>query len=136
DRKKVAAIVFADPDKRRQLNAILHPRISALSIQRAQEIGARGEPLACYEAALIVENGMADAFRPLVVVSAPEELQVRRAVARDAAAPDDVRARMASQTPLAAKVDAADYVIDNQGTLADLVSRTDDVLDALCAALG
>lgn len=94
-----------------------------------------GHPLACYEAALIVENGVADAFRPLVVVSAPEATQVSRACARDGAAEDDVRARIRAQMPLAEKVKAADFVIENQGSLADLHRRTDEVLAAICARL-
>ena len=118
----------------RALNAIVHPRIGALTASRAAELEGRGEPLACYEAALIVENGMADAFRPLVVVSAPEALQLARAVARDGATRGG-RARAASraQTPLAAKVAVADVVIDNTGTAPELVARADAALDAVCA---
>jgi len=136
DRKRVADRVFSDANARRTLNAITHPLIGALTSRRAAELAARGEPLACYEAALIVENHMADAFRPLVVVSAPEALQVERAVVRDGAKEDDVRARMSSQTPLAAKIAVADFVIENDGTLAALAARTDEVLAALCAKVG
>ncbi len=136
DRKAVAAIVFADPARRRALNAILHPRISALGMGRAQELGARGEPLACYEAALIVENGMADAFRPLVVVAAPEDVQVARTCLRDGATEEDARARIRSQMPLASKTALADFVIDNTGTRDELQQKADAVLDAICARLG
>src|SRR5580658_10202629 len=65
DRKALAAIVFADETSRRRLQAITHPRIAALTATRTAELAGR-EPLACYEAALLVENGLADAFRPLV----------------------------------------------------------------------
>ena len=133
DRKKVAAIVFTDQGERRRLNGILHPRISMLGLHRAQELGAKGEALACYEAALIVESGAADAFRPLVVVSASEALQVARAKARDSATEEDVRARVRAQMPLATKVASADFVIENDGSMRDLVARADDVLDAICA---
>jgi dephospho-CoA kinase len=133
DRKKVADIVFRDPAARARLNGILHPRIGALTMTRASELAARGEPLVCYEAALIVENGMVEMFRPLVVVSAPPEAQVARAATRDDAQEDDVRARVAAQMPLASKVSVADIVIDNTGTLADLVARADDALDRVCA---
>ncbi|MBS2015814.1 MAG: dephospho-CoA kinase [Deltaproteobacteria bacterium] len=136
DRKRLAAEVFGDEEKRRALNAIVHPVVTMLTMQRAAELGAAGEPLACYEAALIVENGVADAFRPLVVVSAPEEVQVARACARDAAAEDEVRARIRAQMPLAEKVRAADFVIDNTGSLADLNRRTDEILAAICARAG
>jgi len=128
DRTRVADIVFRDPAARRRLNAILHPRIGALSLQRAAEIQARGEPLACYEAALLVENGLADAFRPLVVVAVPEEEQVVRAMLRDGAPESQVRARMAAQLPLDEKVKVADFVIDNSRSREETARQTDEVL--------
>jgi dephospho-CoA kinase len=134
DRKRVADIVFRDASARARLNAIVHPRIGALTAARSAEVASRGEPLACYEAALIVENGLAEAFRPLVVVSAPEALQVARAMARDGGTEEEARSRVRAQMPLAAKVSVADHVIDNVGSLADLVARSDQVLDAICAA--
>lgn len=136
DRKAVAAIVFGNDTKRKQLNAILHPRITALTLVRAEELRQKGEPLACYEAALLVENGVADAFRPLVVVSAPEEVQVARAAARDHATPDEARARIRAQMPLEQKVKLADLVIENTGTLDELRAAADRALDAVCARVG
>jgi dephospho-CoA kinase len=136
DRANVAERVFADPEKRRALNRIVHPRIAALSAQRIQDLDAAGEPLACYEAALLVENGLADAFRPLVVVIVPDETQVQRAMARDAATEAQVRARIEAQLPLSAKVAAADFVIDNGGDLAATERRVDEVLAAIRARFG
>lgn len=135
DRKKLAAAVFADDDKREALNAIVHPLVSTLTFKAASRLRDEGEALACYEAALIVENGVADAFRPLVVVSAPEEVQVARATARDGSTAGEARARIRAQMPLAEKVAAADFVIDNTGSLDDLNRRTDEVLSAICARL-
>jgi dephospho-CoA kinase len=134
DRKRVADIVFRDAGARARLNAIVHPRIGALTAARSAEVASRGEPLGCYEAALIVENGLAEAFRPLVVVSAPEALQVARAMARDGATEEDARARVRAQMPLAAKAAVADHVIENTGSLAELVARSDEVFDAVCLA--
>ncbi len=136
DRKKLAAVVFTDDAKRKALNGIVHPIVTMLTFKRSAELRDEGKPLACYEAALIVENGVADAFRPLVVVSAPEATQVTRACARDAAAEAEVRARIRAQMPLAAKVKAADFVIENTGSLADLDRRTDEVLQAIGTSLG
>ena len=133
DRKGLADRVFRDDGARARLNGILHPRIGALTMQRSAELAAQGEPLACYEAALIVENRMADMCRPLVVVSAPEALQVARAMARDGATEDEARARVRAQMPLASKVEVADIVIENTGTVAELLARADDALDAVCA---
>jgi len=136
DRKKLASKVFGDADKTKALNAITHPRIGARSAEKTAELEARGEPLACYEAALLVENGLADAFRPLVVVAAPESVQIARAVARDTADEAAVRARISAQLPLAKKRDAADIVIDNDGTLETLRERTDLALDEVCRVVG
>jgi dephospho-CoA kinase len=132
DRKAVARIAFADTAARKRLEAITHPRITRLSVERAAELGARGEPLACYEAALIVENGVADAFRPLVVVACPEEVQVERVRARDGATAEEALARIRAQRPLAEKVALADFVIDTSHTLEEGARRTDEVLAAVC----
>lgn len=136
DRKKLAAIAFADEASRRKLEAITHPRISARSMQLAAEAAASGHPLACYEAALLVERGATDAFRPLVVVSAREAVQVARAMARDASTEDEARARVRAQLPMEKKIAAADYVIANDGDLATFLARADDVLDAICRGAG
>src|SRR5689334_10119979 len=52
DRKKLAAVVFGDEAKRKRLNGIIHPLVTSTSFARAQELGANGEALVCYEAAL------------------------------------------------------------------------------------
>ncbi|MDB4945286.1 MAG: Dephospho-CoA kinase [Labilithrix sp.] len=135
DRKKLASVVFADASKRAALNAIVHPRVFALGAERAAQLSQGGHPLACYEAALIVEGGNADVWRPLVVVAATEAAQVARASVRDGASESDVRARIRAQMPLAEKVKVADYVIKNAGTLEDLERRTDAVLAAICERL-
>jgi len=136
DRKKLAAVVFADPAKLARLNAIMHPRIAMLGAQRAAEHAARGEPLVCYEAALLVENGLSDAFRPLVVVSAPLEAQVARAMARDGATEAQVRERLVAQLPLADKERVADVVVRNDGTLEALRAEADRALDEVCRLTG
>jgi dephospho-CoA kinase len=136
DRKRLADLVFANDDARRALNAIVHPLVSKLTFERTTKLASRGEPLACYEAALLVENGLADAFRPLVVVSLPEDIQVARAMTRDRTSAEDAKARIRAQLPLSTKISVADHVIDNSGTLAELHARADAVLGAICDASG
>ena len=131
DRKALARIVFADDAARRQLNAITHPRIGQRTADLADDLRRKGEALGCYEAALLVENGIADMFRPLVVVSCPEAVQIARVQARD-----DALARIKAQKPLAAKVAVADFVIDTEGPVARTKRRTDEVLRAICEKLG
>lgn len=126
DRKKVAAIVFDDANKRAQLNAILHPAIAAASA--AHFARHPSDALVCYDAALIVERGLADAFRPLVVVASPVALQRERLIQRDGLSPIEADARLAAQAPVEAKIAAADIVIHNDADLPTLGARARDAL--------
>jgi dephospho-CoA kinase len=132
DRKALGTLVFADEMKRKLLNAITHPRIAAAGIAQGRHLAQDGHLLACYEAALIVENGLTDAFRPLIVVVAPENVQIARIVARDHMTEAEARARISAQATTAQKVRVADFVIENDGTLADLERKTDETLRAIC----
>jgi dephospho-CoA kinase len=136
DRKRVAAIVFNDEAARRRLNAITHPRVAALAIEKSQELDARGEPLACYEVPLLIESGLAGALRPLVVVTTDVGTQLGRAMARDQATEAEVSARIAAQMPLARKAEMADFVIDNSGSIETTRAHADEVLDAICGQRG
>jgi dephospho-CoA kinase len=136
ERNALGRLVFPDREARQRLNAITHPRIAARTAERAADLERKGEPLACYEAALLVENGLADAFRPLVVCACPEDMQVARVRARDGVTEADALARVRSQKPLAEKVMVADHVIDTGGSLDDTARQTDRTLETICAALG
>ncbi len=136
DRKELARLAFADGEKTRAMNAIVHPAIAEASRAAFAALAAAGTKIACYDAALIVENGLTEAFRPLVVVTAPEGTQLARATARDNADPAEVRQRMAAQLPLASKAKVADYVIANDGTLDELRTKANGVLDRIAATVG
>ncbi|MDW8251084.1 MAG: dephospho-CoA kinase, partial [Myxococcales bacterium] len=136
DRKALAARVFHDPSQRAILNAITHPRIRAATYEAVARLADQGEPLVCYEAALLIENGLAEAFRPLIVVATSEAEQLRRTQERDGATEEEARARVASQMPLAEKIRQADWVIPNEGTLEELLRRADEVLDQVIARVG
>jgi dephospho-CoA kinase len=136
DRAAVARLVFADDAARAKLNAVTHPRILRLALERAAALARGGAPLACYEAALIVENGAADAFRPLVLVACPEDVQIARLLARPGTSADDVRARIRAQKPLAEKKAVADFVIDTGGSLEEGARGTDQAFAGVCDRLG
>jgi dephospho-CoA kinase len=136
DRKALGARVFGDDAARKKLEGILHPRIHALMLVWKSELEAQGVPLACYEAPLLVEVGLADVLRPLVVVSTAPEEQLRRALERDGLDEPAAHARLAAQLPLEKKAEKADFVIDNTGTKAALLEQADAVLDAVLARAG
>jgi dephospho-CoA kinase len=119
DRKRLGARVFADADARRRLNAITHPRIGAATQGRLAELRAAGAPVAIYEAALIVENGMHHALDGLIVVRCTVETQLLRLMGRDGYSEEEAKARIAAQAPLADKLAAATWVVDSEGPLAE-----------------
>lgn len=133
DRKKVGAVVFADPEARRKLNAITHPKIAQAGAERLRALADHPAPYVVYEAALIVENGLAKAFAALVVVCVDEDTQLARLMQRDGSSEADARARIASQLPLEKKVALADYVIDNGGAVDETRAQVDAVHAALVA---
>jgi len=124
DRKALGAVVFANPDERLALNGMVHPRVAEEALRLQSEADARGDALAYYEAALLVENGLAEAFDGLVVVSIPLELQEERLVRRDGFTLAEARQRLAAQLPLSEKVKVATHVLDNTGSVADLEQHT------------
>jgi len=121
DRKRLGAIVFADPadpTARSRLEAITHPRIAALAEERLATLAAQGHTLAFYEASLLVETGRHGEFDGLVVVTASPKTQLRRVLARGGLTEAEARARIDAQLPLPAKVRVATHLIDNDGDLA------------------
>ncbi len=136
DRKALAERVFADADARKQLEAILHPRIARASMARFAELASEGHPYAIYEAALLVENGSHRMMSALIVVTASEATQLARVQARDGLSEAEARARMAAQLPLEEKVRVADYVIENDGDVEDTRARAREVHRALLERFG
>lgn len=134
DRAKLGALVFEDDEARKKLNAITHPRIAAESQRRIAKEQASDAPYVVYEAALLVENGMAKAFRPLVVVAVRPELQIARLMARDGSTAEEAQKRIDSQLPLGEKLALADYVIRNDGALPETEQRVREVHEAILAS--
>jgi dephospho-CoA kinase len=135
DRKKVAAIVFADPARRHRLEAILHPAIRARFDAQLDALARDGfDGIVIFDAPVMIESGGYKHMDRLIVVATDEATQRARLVARDGDAADGAR-RIASQMPLAEKVKLADYVIDNSGDRAATEARTREVHAALMREL-
>jgi dephospho-CoA kinase len=129
DRPAVGALVFADPERRRALEAVIHPRVRA----RAAELEAVAGPedVVVHDIPLLVETGQAGAFDAVVVVDVPVELQVERMVRDRGATPDEAHARIAAQATREQRLAAATHVIDNTGSLAQLRAAVVGLLDEL-----
>jgi dephospho-CoA kinase len=127
DRKRMAERVFSDPGERAALEAITHPRIAAASAAEFARLAGAGHPVAIYEAALLVENRIHERLAGLIVVSAPEALQIERLAARDQIGEAAARARLAAQRPLADKIAVATWVVDNSGTVEQARAQVESV---------
>jgi dephospho-CoA kinase len=131
DRKSFARLVFADPAARQRLNAITHPIVRRLSQERFAALERDGVALAAYDVPLLFEVGLDQVLRPVVVVAASEQTQVARVMARDGLTADEAKARIAAQLPLADKRTRADYVLENDGSRAELAQQVDVLLTKL-----
>ena len=119
DRGALGARVFGDPLEREALEGILHPLIAVESMRQLAAALATRPPLVIYDAALLIEAGRADQFRPLIVVRADPAAQRARLISRDGLTPAQAQARIDAQMPVARKAALADHVIDNTGSQAD-----------------
>ena len=120
DRKLLGAMVFADPQRLRELSAIVHPSLIARVDELAAELRA-GRPGAVIvvDAAVIYEAGVADRFAKILVAWCRPEQQIERLMAKTGLSREDAVRRVASQIPSEEKRRRADYVIDCSGTLAE-----------------
>ena len=134
DRKRLGDIVFKDPEARRALEAITHPRIAAAGQQAIAKHAAAGAEVVVYEAALIVENKLHSWMDALIVVSVSPKVQLQRLMARDGISADDAQARIDAQLPLVDKVAVADYVIDNSGPLSHTREHVAQMWDEIARA--
>lgn len=113
NRAHLSRIIFADPDKRKQLNALVHPAVWRDGEKWQQQ--HRSAPYTLKEAALLYESGGDRLLDRMIVVTAPEALRIARVVQRDGLSPEEVKQRIRAQMPEAEKAARADFIIENDG---------------------
>jgi dephospho-CoA kinase len=136
DRVAMRARIFADPEARRDLEAITHPAIRARIASALSSLEAQGHPVAVVEAALLVETGSWRQYPGLLVVSCTPDVQWQRLLARDGLTPDQAHAALAAQAPLAEKEAVANAVIWNNGDFEDLRRAVGPAWTRVLATLG
>jgi dephospho-CoA kinase len=132
NRRRLAAVVFHDPERLNALNALVHPHVRERR-RRLEEEFARAHPhgIAVTEAAILIETGSYREYDRLIVAVCPPGLQVERAMARDHLTREEVLDRMRQQMPLEQKVKFADYVIDTSGPKEATLVQTRSVYESL-----
>lgn len=129
DRPTVGSLVFADPDARRTLEAIIHPRVRA----RAAEIEAEAPPdaIVVHDIPLLVETGQQASFDAVIVVDVPVETQIERMTMSRGLSREEADARVAAQATREQRNAAATYRLDNSGTRDDLRALVAEVVEEL-----
>jgi dephospho-CoA kinase len=132
DRSQLGAIVFADPDARRDLERIVHPAVRA----RAAELERAADPdaVVVHVIPLLVETGQQEDFDVVVTVDVDHETQIQRLIARNGFSRAEAAARVDAQADSEERRTAADVVVDNHGNLEDLREQIAALWDVLTSA--
>lgn len=133
DRAKLRTTIFNDPEARKKLESIIHPRVRALAEKRIGEHAAAGYAVIVYEVPLLFEGNLHEWLRPVILVACDVATQLRRLQERDRLDPAQAQKHIDAQMSLEEKRRLADYVIENNGSLEDLERQVRAVLEKIKA---
>lgn len=132
DRAKLGAIVFADQGALATLNRLVQPALFLGISEDLERLAEDGYMHAIIDAALLAESGRKEGILcGLILVLADHDLRVRRLVELRGITEEEAEQRIAAQTPPEKKIQAADWVIHNTGSLEDLYNRVDHIVTAI-----
>ena len=132
DRPKLAKVVFADPSKRGQLEAVVHPRMTVRmqeAVQRA--LDDPKTPMVVLDAAILLEKGWDGACDRILYVDAPFEVRRKRLHENRGWSEEELVSRERAQWPIEKKKARADFVIDNGQSLEQCRSQVDRIFSEL-----
>ena len=127
DRERLGRLVFNDEESRRRLNAIVHPLVREWMAARTAEAIEGGAQVVVQDVPLLYENGLEGLFSSVVLVYAPEEVQVERLVKGRGFTEERARAVIGAQLPIDEKRRRAHHVIDNSGTPEQTRSQVEEI---------
>lgn len=133
DRQKIRTIIFNNPDARKKLESIIHPRVRALAEERIREHTAAGYSIIVYEVPLLFEGNLQEWLRPVILVACDVGTQRTRLQQRDHLTDAEAQKHIDAQMSLAEKRRLADYVIENDDNLADLEQQVRAVVEKIKA---
>ncbi|NLY71848.1 MAG: dephospho-CoA kinase [Clostridiales bacterium] len=129
NRKKLADIVFSDPDKKALLDSIMHTKIIDIIIERAKSYD--NEKFVFLDVPLLYETNMDELVDMVWVVDADEETRINRIMIRDKLTREQAIDRINNQMSQSEKVKKADYVIDNSGDKYTLYNQINNILNLI-----
>ncbi|HEX9758951.1 MAG TPA: dephospho-CoA kinase [Nitrospiria bacterium] len=128
DRKKLGRIVFDDPEKREELNAIVHPRVFAEEERQRKAIVDRDpQAVIIFDVPLLIETRSFELMDKVILVYVNRALQLKRLVERDNLTRDEAKKRVDSQIPLKEKRQYADYIIDGGEPIDQIRERVEEI---------
>ncbi len=133
DRAMLSRAVLDDNAKLEKLESLVHQEIARRRNDFLSEMKTEGHQLAFVDVPLLFETGANEQVDVTLVVSSPEDMQVKRALARQGMTEDKLNKIISRQWPDSDKRKRADFVIENQGSLSDLHAAVDDVLKKITA---
>jgi dephospho-CoA kinase len=133
DRQKLRALIFNQPEARKKLESIIHPRVRTLAEERIREHGAAGYAVVVYEVPLLFEGKLHEWLRPVILVACNLDTQRQRLQQRDRLGAAEAQKHIDAQMSLEEKRRLADYVIENNGSLDDLERQVQRILEKIKA---
>jgi dephospho-CoA kinase len=124
DRRALRSLIFADPKSRKELETILHPLIRSDMDRRILESDG---PYIVVSIPLLIEGGARDRVDRVLLIDADESLQLERLMSRDAVSAEEARATLAAQASRAARLQGADDVLENAGSVSELRQAVDRI---------
>jgi len=131
DRQKLGRIVFADPQARKDLEAIVHPEVRRATEAWFATLDPARHRFAIADIPLLYEVGRDRDFDAVIVAACTPETQLRRVMERDGLSEAEARQRIAAQRPIEEKLRRADYVIRTDGTFEDTERHVREVFNTL-----
>ena len=133
DRRKLRKVVFDNPEARKKLEAIIHPRVRALAERKISELAAAGSSIIVYEVPLLFEAQIHLWLRPVILVACDVGTQKKRLLDIDHLTEPEAQQHLDAQMSLEDKRKLADYVIENSGNLEELEQQVRAVLQKIQA---
>jgi dephospho-CoA kinase len=131
DRAALRRRVFKDPVQLEELNRLTHPEVVRLRDRLIADARRRGDRMVVCDIPLLFERHLAGEFERIVLVDAPRPLRLERLVRERGLGETEAMDMIAAQMPAELKRARADFIIDNEGTLAALERRVEDVWSSL-----
>jgi dephospho-CoA kinase len=127
NRPMMARRVFSDPQARRRLNEIVHPYVAKEIRERLEALENQGVKMVLVEVPLLFEARLAGGYDRVIVVDTDPQEQVQRLQTRDHRNAQEIQGIIDAQMPLPDKVDRADYVVNNRGSLTETRGQVEKI---------